>query len=199
MYMTQWSGWVGKNYFTEGSNGSLARCVFGPKPKHRLHQAADCIITHTEEVFCKVNTEAHKNLQQRRQPRQNKTEESDSENAERQLSGEIIPLKSESSFTVHLHGSNSQINRNYQIKMLLVKTLDLAFLKEISAWLYSFVTYIEISDEANDSMAKLMQVIEAVKMKGEVSTSVVENTILFIDTKFRTELPIMGNWMYMVQ
>ena len=68
--------------------------------------------------------------------------------------------------------------------MTLVMKLDVAFVKEISAWLYSFVTYIETSDEANDSMAKLMQVIEAVKMKGEVSNSVVENTILFIDTKF---------------
>ena len=68
--------------------------------------------------------------------------------------------------------------------MILDNPLDLAFVKEISAWLYSFVTYIETSDEANDSMAKLMQVIEAVKMKGEVSNSVVENTILFIDTKF---------------
>ena len=61
--------------------------------------------------------------------------------------------------SVYLHRSNSQINCNYQIKILLVKTLDVVFVKEISAWLYSFVTYIETSDEANDSMEKLMQVI----------------------------------------
>ena len=48
MYMTQWSGCVSENCFTEGSNGSLARYIFGPKPKHRVHQAADCIITHTK-------------------------------------------------------------------------------------------------------------------------------------------------------
>ena len=46
-YMTKWSGWVGGNCFTEGSNGSLAKCIFGPKPKHRLHQVGDCVITHT--------------------------------------------------------------------------------------------------------------------------------------------------------
>ena len=83
--------------------------------------------------------------------------------------------------------------------MAIMNEFDVAFVKEISAWLYSFVTYIETYDEANDSMAKLMEMVEAVKMKGEVSTSVVENTISFIDTKFQTELPVMGNWMYMAQ
>ena len=43
--------------------------------------------------------------------------------------------------------------------MALMKALDVVFVKEISAWLYLFVTYIETYDEANDSMAKLMQVI----------------------------------------
>ena len=62
--------------------------------------------------------------------------------------------------------------------MMLLMKLDVAFVKEI------IVTYIEISDKANDSMAKLMQVIQAVKIKGDVSISVVKNAILFIDTKF---------------
>ena len=68
--------------------------------------------------------------------------------------------------------------------MTLLMELDVAFVKEISAWLYSFVTYIETSDKANDSMAELMQVIQAVKIKGDVSILVVENTILLIDTTF---------------
>ena len=68
--------------------------------------------------------------------------------------------------------------------MTLLMKLDVAFVKEMSAWLYSFVTFIETSDKANDSMAKLMQVIQAVKIKSDVSISVVENTILFIETKF---------------
>ena len=66
-YMTKWSGWVGENCFTEGSDSSLEKCIFGPKPKHHVHQAADCIITHTEEVFNKRETEAHKYLQESKQ------------------------------------------------------------------------------------------------------------------------------------
>ena len=62
--------------------------------------------------------------------------------------------------------------------MTLLMKLDVTFVKEI------IVTYIEISDKANDSMAKLMQVIQAVKIKGDVSILVIENTILFIETKF---------------
>ena len=83
--------------------------------------------------------------------------------------------------------------------MTLLMELDVAFVKEISAWLYSFVTYIETYDKANDCMAKLMHVIEAVEIKGDVSILVVKNTILFIETKFKTELCVMGNWIYMTQ
>ena len=98
-YMTKWSGWVGKNYFTEESNGSLAKCIFGPKPKHLLHQARDCIITHTEEVFQKVGTEAHKQLHKTRQKRQNTSDESDENEAQRQLSPDIVGVKNNSAFS----------------------------------------------------------------------------------------------------
>ena len=64
--------------------------------------------------------------------------------------------------------------------------LDVAFVKEISAWLYSFITYIETYDKASDSIAKLMHVIQAAKINGDVSTSVVEDTILFIEAKLKT-------------
>ena len=50
--------------------------------------------------------------------------------------------------------------------------LDVVFAKEISAWIYSFVTYIETHDKANDSMAKLMHVIQAAKIDGDASTYV---------------------------
>ena len=95
-YMTKWSGWVGKNCFTEGSNGSLAKCIFGPKPKHRLHQAGDCIITRTEEVFRKVGTEAHKQLQKTRQKRLTTADESDDNDAQQQLSTDILGVKNNS-------------------------------------------------------------------------------------------------------
>ena len=83
--------------------------------------------------------------------------------------------------------------------MALQNGFDVNFVKEISAWLYSFITYIETCAEANDSMAKLMEMIEAVRMDGDVSPSVIENTISFIDTKFKPELYVMGNWNYMGQ
>ena len=97
-YMTKLSGWVGENCFTEGSNGSLAKCIFGPKPKHPLHQAGDCIITHTEEVFRKVGTEAHKLLQKTRQKRRTTEDESDDNDAQRQLSTDILGVKNNSAF-----------------------------------------------------------------------------------------------------
>ena len=62
-YMMQWSGWVGENCFTDCSNAALSKCVFGPKPKMHMHQYADCIIQHTEEVYRKRTTEAYKQLQ----------------------------------------------------------------------------------------------------------------------------------------
>ena len=83
--------------------------------------------------------------------------------------------------------------------MAIMNGFDVNFVKEISAWLHSFVTYIETCAEANNSMAKLMEMIEAVRMEGDVSKSVIENTISFIDTKFQTELYVIGNWMYMGQ
>ena len=98
-YMGQWSGWVSENCFTEGSNGSLAKDTFGPKPKHRLHQAADCVITHTDEVYRKVGTEAHKIVQQKRQPRRNKAEIiTDTDRPKMILSADIIPKKNDQAF-----------------------------------------------------------------------------------------------------
>ena len=97
-YMTKWSGWVGKNCFTEGSNGSLAKCIFGPKPKHRLHQVGDYIITHTEEVFRKVGTEAHKELRETREKRQHTADKSDENEAQRQLSPDILGVENNSAF-----------------------------------------------------------------------------------------------------
>ena len=50
-YMMKWSGWVGENCFTKSSNAALSECVFSPKPKMHVHQSADCIIQHAEEVY----------------------------------------------------------------------------------------------------------------------------------------------------
>ena len=96
--MKQWSGWVGENCFTEGSNVSLAKFIFGPKPKHHAHQAADCIITHTEEVYRKRATEAHKHLQESKQKRKQNAEETDENLAQRLLSSDIVGVKNDSSF-----------------------------------------------------------------------------------------------------
>ena len=61
-----------------------------------------------KRLFRKVATEAHKQLQEKKQPRQNKREDSDSEEAKRQLSGDIIPVKSESMFAEYFLSSNYQ-------------------------------------------------------------------------------------------
>ena len=61
--------------------------------------------------------------------------------------------------------------------MTIVTTLDVEFVSDISAWLYSFVTYIETEEEANDSMAKLMGVIRAAADEGAVTRYVVEDMI----------------------
>ena len=55
-YKFKFWGWVDKNCFTEGSNALLSRDVLGPKPKHKLHQASDCIIQLTKSTFNKVAT-----------------------------------------------------------------------------------------------------------------------------------------------
>ena len=92
-YMKQWSGWVGENCFTEGSNGSLAIFIFGPKPKHHIHQAADCIITHIEEVYRKRATEAHKHLQESKQKQKRNAEESEENLGQRLSSSDIVGVK----------------------------------------------------------------------------------------------------------
>ena len=65
--------------------------------------------------------------------------------------------------------------------MHVVTTLDVSFLSEISAWVYSFVTYIETEEEAKDSMAKLMGVIRDAADEGALLSHVVEDTIEFAE------------------
>ena len=77
--------------------------------------------------------------------------------------------------------------------MNVVSDLDVTFVSEISAWLYSFATYIETENEPKDSMTKLMVVIWAAANEGAVTSHVVEDTIKFVETKFQDELPNMGN------
>ena len=83
--------------------------------------------------------------------------------------------------------------------MDVVSDTDVMFVSEISAWLYSFVTYIKTEEEEKDSMAKLMGVIRAAADEGAVTSHVVEDTIEFVETKFKDELPNMGNWRYMTK
>ena len=61
--------------------------------------------------------------------------------------------------------------------MNVVSDLDVTFVSEISACLYSFITYIETEDKAKDSMTKLMVVIRAAGDEGVVTSRVVEDTI----------------------
>ena len=61
--------------------------------------------------------------------------------------------------------------------MNVVSDTDVTFVSEISAWLYSFVTYIETKEEAKESMAKLMGIIRAAANEGAVTSHVVEDTI----------------------
>ena len=63
-----------------------------------MHQAADCVITHTEEVFCKIGTEARKELQERRQKPNGKADESDENKAQQKLSPDIVGVKNYSAF-----------------------------------------------------------------------------------------------------
>ena len=67
--------------------------------------------------------------------------------------------------------------------MNVVSDLDVTFVSEISAWLYSFITYIETEDKAKDSMTKLMGVIRAAGEEGVVTSHVVEDTIEYVETK----------------
>ena len=83
--------------------------------------------------------------------------------------------------------------------MTIVTTLDVEFVSEISAWLYSFVTYIETEEEESDSMDKLMRLIRAAADAGAVTRVLVEDTIFFVETKFQDELPTMGKWRYMTK
>ena len=72
-----------------------------------------------------------------------------------------------------------QINRNYQIAMHVITTLDVSFVSGVSTWLYSFVTCVETQEEADDSMTKLMGVITAAAADGNVTSSLVESTYIF--------------------
>ena len=83
--------------------------------------------------------------------------------------------------------------------MNVVSDTDVTFVSEISAWLYSFVTFIETEEEAKDSMSKLMGVIRAAADEGAVTSYVVEDTIEFSETKFKDELPNIGNWRDMTK
>ena len=73
--------------------------------------------------------------------------------------------------------------------MNVVSDLDVTFVSEISAWLYSFITYIETEDEAKDSMTKFMGVIRAAGEEGVVTSNVVEDTIEYVET-FSTHVEI---------
>ena len=48
-------------------------------------------------------------------------------------------------------------------------------------------------------MTKLLGVITATAADGDVTSSFVESTLLFVQTKFETELGRMGNWNYMMK
>ena len=61
--------------------------------------------------------------------------------------------------------------------MHVVTTLDVSFVSKVSAWLYSFVTYIETREETNDSMTKLLRVISAAADDGDVTSSLVEDNL----------------------
>ena len=89
-YKFKFWGWVDENCFTEGSNASLSRDVLGPKPKHKLHQAADCIIQHTESTFNKVTTGAINEFSSRKIKKKN---ESADDVVARELSATIIESK----------------------------------------------------------------------------------------------------------
>ena len=86
-----------------------------------------------------------------------------------------------------------QINCNYLIAMDVLATLDVSFFSKVSLWLYYFITYVETEEEADDSMTKLMAVINAAAVDGDVTSSLVQSTLLFVETKFKTELGCMGN------
>ena len=64
--------------------------MLGPKPKHKLHQAADCIIQHTESTFNKVTTGAINEFSSRRIKKKN---ESADDVVARELSATIIESK----------------------------------------------------------------------------------------------------------
>ena len=81
----------------------------------------------------------------------------------------------------------------------IVTTLDVSFVSEVSTWLYSFITCVETEEEASDSMSNLMAVITAAGVDGDATSSLVESTLLVVETKFETELGRMGNWNYMMK
>ena len=89
-----------------------------------------------------------------------------------------------------------QVNCNYQILMTILSEYDVAFVSEVSNWLYLFVTYVKMEEEVTDSMAKLKDVIMA-SVGENIRESLVVNTFEFVEDKFEDQLVRMGNWKYM--
>ena len=79
--------------------------------------------------------------------------------------------------------------------MTVLSESDVAFVSEVIAWMYSFVTYVKTEEEAEDSMTKLKDVIIA-SADGDVRKSLVENTLHFVETMFDYQLVRMANWNY---
>ena len=64
--------------------------------------------------------------------------------------------------------------------------------------MYSFVTYVETEEEAEDSMTKLKDVIIP-STDGDGRKSFVDDTLHFVETNFADQLVRMGNWNYMIK
>ena len=96
--MAKWSEWVGENCFTVGSDGSISKCIFPPKPKMPVHQSTDCILQHTEDFYRKRLMEAYKQLQESKQKQKQKAEESEEDKAQRLLSPDIVGVKNDLAF-----------------------------------------------------------------------------------------------------
>ena len=82
--------------------------------------------------------------------------------------------------------------------MTVLSDFDVAFVSEVSDWMYSFVTYVENEEEAKDSMTKLKDVITAAA-DGDVRKSLVDDTLYLLEIKFEDQLVRMGNWRYMTK
>ena len=91
-YMYNYGGGTGDNCFSESSNSVMSRDVLGPKPKHRLHVAADCIIEHSEECNRKLYASAIEELNTLKIRKKNETE---ADKVARVLSKTIIETKND--------------------------------------------------------------------------------------------------------